>query len=137
MQATSLAVTPHSWAMGVADARRRALGFSLAYYLGVSAGLYMAWVSCTAAGAFLGPRIGDLEQYGFDMAFTAAEIHRNGTVGIQRDPGLISQGQGAYLPRRTDVIGAQIIEPAHGLPARKYANHQQQARRNGGRQDQG
>ena len=67
----------------------------------------------------------------FDMAFTAAEIHRNGTVGIQRDPGLIGQGNGAYLPRRTDVIGAQIIEPAHGLPARKYANHQQQARRNG------
>ena len=40
---------------------------SLPYYMGVSAGLYMAWVSCTAAGAFLGPRIGDLEQYGFDQ----------------------------------------------------------------------
>ncbi|AEF90075.1 AzlC family ABC transporter permease [Delftia sp. NA_296.1] len=61
-----------SWALALADAQRSAARrVSLPYYMGVSAGLYMAWVSCTAAGAFLGPRIGDLEQYGFDMAFTA------------------------------------------------------------------
>ena len=29
-----------SWAMGLADAKRRAAGFSLPYYLGVAAGLY-------------------------------------------------------------------------------------------------
>lgn len=61
-----------SWALALADARRSAARcVSLPYYLGVSAGLYMAWVSFTALGAFLGPAIGDLERYGFDMAFTA------------------------------------------------------------------
>ncbi|WP_288417208.1 AzlC family ABC transporter permease, partial [uncultured Stenotrophomonas sp.] len=60
-----------SWAMGVADARRRALGFSLAYYLGVSAGLYTVWVACTALGAIVGPMLGDIHAYGFDMAFPA------------------------------------------------------------------
>ena len=60
-----------SWAMGVADARRRALGFSLAYYLGVSAGLYTVWVACTALGAIVGPLLGDIHAYGFDMAFPA------------------------------------------------------------------
>ncbi len=60
-----------SWAMGVADARRRALGFSLAYYLGVSAGLYTVWVACTALGAIIGPLLGDIHAYGFDMAFPA------------------------------------------------------------------
>ena len=60
-----------SWAMGLADARRRASGFSLPYYLGVSAGLYLMWVSCTALGGLLGPVIGDVSAYGFDMAFPA------------------------------------------------------------------
>lgn len=61
-----------SWALALADAQRSAgRRISLPYYLGVSAGLYMTWVSFTALGAFLGPKIGDLEQYGFDMAFTA------------------------------------------------------------------
>lgn len=60
-----------SWAMGVADARRRALGFSLSYYLGVSAGLYTVWVACTALGAIVGPMLGDIHAYGFDMAFPA------------------------------------------------------------------
>ena len=60
-----------SWALGLADARRRASGFSLPYYLGVSSGLYTVWVSCTALGALLGPVIGDVSAYGFDMAFPA------------------------------------------------------------------
>jgi 4-azaleucine resistance transporter AzlC len=65
-----------SWAMGLADARRRAAAgvcnaFSLPYYLGVSAGLYLTWVVATAAGAALGPRFGNVEAYGFDMAFPA------------------------------------------------------------------
>ncbi|MFL5336500.1 MAG: AzlC family ABC transporter permease [Geminicoccaceae bacterium] len=60
-----------SWAMGLADARRRASGFSLPYYLGVSAGLYFMWVSFTALGALLGPVIGDVSAYGLDMAFPA------------------------------------------------------------------
>lgn len=61
-----------SWAMALADARRRAAAhISLAYYLGVSAGLYLTWVLFTAAGAALGPVLGEVERYGFDMAFTA------------------------------------------------------------------
>lgn len=65
-----------SWAMALADLRDRLTAtpppvFSLPYYLGVSAGLYPTWVLSTALGAALAPVIGDLEAYGFDMAFTA------------------------------------------------------------------
>ncbi|MDD3800508.1 MAG: AzlC family ABC transporter permease [Novosphingobium sp.] len=61
-----------SWAMALADAQRQAARrISLTYYLGVSAGLYLTWVVFTATGAALGPIIGDVERYGFDMAFTA------------------------------------------------------------------
>lgn len=59
-----------SWALGLADARRHRR-FSLRYYLGVSAGLYLTWIACTALGAALGPLIGDVRAYGFDMAFAA------------------------------------------------------------------
>ncbi|MFV0296634.1 MAG: AzlC family ABC transporter permease, partial [Hyphomicrobiaceae bacterium] len=65
-----------SWAMGLADARQRQpLGmrhcFSLSYYLGVSAGLYLTWITFTTVGAAVGPMIGNIEAYGFDMAFPA------------------------------------------------------------------
>lgn len=61
-----------SWAMALADAKQRCTKvISMAYYLGVSAGLYFTWVTFTAIGAVLGPVIGDIERYGFDMAFTA------------------------------------------------------------------
>ncbi|OSZ64938.1 branched-chain amino acid ABC transporter permease [Sphingomonas sp. IBVSS2] len=65
-----------SWAMGLADARLgaeagRSQPFSLAYYFGVSIGLYATWVVFTALGALLGPVLGDITRYGFDMAFPA------------------------------------------------------------------
>lgn len=65
-----------SWAMGLADARRRegegrAVPFSLDYFMGVSIGLYLTWVLFTAIGALIGPRLGDVTAYGFDMAFPA------------------------------------------------------------------
>ena len=61
-----------SWAMALADAKKRAARrISLSYYLGVSTGLYLTWVVFTAIGAALGPVIGDVERHGFDMAFTA------------------------------------------------------------------
>lgn len=61
-----------TWAMSLADAQRRAARrASMGYYMGVSAGLYLTWVAFTALGAGLGPVIGDLGRYGFDMAFTA------------------------------------------------------------------
>ncbi len=64
-----------SWAMGIADAQaRRGAGssaFSLPYYVGVSIGLYLTWIAFTAIGAAVGPMIGDVEAYGFHMAFPA------------------------------------------------------------------
>lgn len=61
-----------SWAMALADAnKRKSVQLSVPYYLGVSAGLYLSWVIATWLGAYLGPGIGDLQQFGFDMAFTA------------------------------------------------------------------
>lgn len=65
-----------SWAMGLADVRRRTFAgfrpsFSLAYYLGVSTGLYFAWVVFTTTGVLVGPVMGDVRVYGFDMAFPA------------------------------------------------------------------
>jgi 4-azaleucine resistance transporter AzlC len=61
-----------SWAMSLADAKRRAAHrISLGYYLGVSTGLYVTWVVFTAIGAAMGPVVGDVERYGFEMAFTA------------------------------------------------------------------
>ena len=59
-----------SWAMGLADAKARG-AFSLNYFLGVSAALYLTWVVFTAAGALLGPILGDVSRWGFDMAFPA------------------------------------------------------------------
>jgi predicted branched-subunit amino acid permease len=64
-----------SWAMALADAKSRdgisGTGFSMAYFLGVSAGLYASWVSFTAIGALIGPALGDIGRWGFDMAFPA------------------------------------------------------------------
>lgn len=65
-----------SWAMALADAKARRTeksesAFSLRYFLGVSAGLYVCWVGFTASGALLGPVLGDIERWGFDMAFPA------------------------------------------------------------------
>ncbi|MDU9405469.1 AzlC family ABC transporter permease [Pseudomonas sp. zfem004] len=59
-----------SWAMGLADARRRN-GFSLRYCMGVSLCLWATWVIFTTLGALVGPMLGDLRSYGFDMAFAA------------------------------------------------------------------
>ena len=65
-----------SWAMALADAKARrgdtsASAFSVRYFLGVSAGLYVNWLAFTALGALLGPVLGDLGRWGFDMAFPA------------------------------------------------------------------
>lgn len=59
-----------AWALGIADARR--LGrLSLRYYMGAAIGLYLTWISFTALGSFVGPVMGDVSVYGFDMAFPA------------------------------------------------------------------
>ncbi len=59
-----------AWALGIADARR--LGrLSLSYYMGAAIGLYITWIASTALGSFIGPVLGDVSVYGFDMAFPA------------------------------------------------------------------
>lgn len=59
-----------AWALGIADARR--LGrLSLPYYMGAAVGLYVTWIVSTALGSFIGPVLGDVSVYGFDMAFPA------------------------------------------------------------------
>ena len=65
-----------SWALGLADARQRAAAgitpaFSLRYYVGAALAFYLTWVVFTTLGAVLGPMLGDVETYGFDMAFPA------------------------------------------------------------------
>lgn len=65
-----------SWAVGLADAKRRgelglACAFSAAFYAGVCTALYSMWVIVTTAGAALGPVLGDIKQWGFDLAFPA------------------------------------------------------------------
>jgi 4-azaleucine resistance transporter AzlC len=60
-----------SWALGLADAREGRARFSLGYYMGVSAGLYLTWVVFTTLGALAGPVLGDVTRFGFDMAFPA------------------------------------------------------------------
>ncbi|WP_417760945.1 AzlC family ABC transporter permease [Shewanella sp.] len=61
-----------AWAMGITDCQKRdSMRLSVPFYLGVAACLYSSWVIFTGIGAAVGPLIGDVEQYGFDMAFTA------------------------------------------------------------------
>lgn len=61
-----------SWAMALLDAQeRRSSHVSLPYFLGVSAGLYLTWITFTTIGAVLGPVLGNVERLGLDMAFTA------------------------------------------------------------------
>lgn len=59
-----------SWALGLADARKTG-PFSVRYYLTVALTLYVCWIMFTTVGAALGPVLGDVERFGFDMAFPA------------------------------------------------------------------
>lgn len=92
-----------TWALALADARARgATRLSMPYYLGVAGGLYASWVAFTALGAAIGPRIGDLEQFGFEMAFTAVflVLLRGMWKGVRASrPWLVSLvvSAGAYL----------------------------------------
>ncbi|GBR51624.1 branched chain amino acid ABC transporter [Neokomagataea thailandica NBRC 106555] len=59
-----------TWAISLSDTQKRQR-FSSGYYFGVGWSLYVTWIVSTFLGAYLGGRIGDLTQYGFDMAFPA------------------------------------------------------------------
>ena len=65
-----------SWALALADIRQRAAmgispAFSLSYYVGGALPFYLTWVVFTGLGGVLGPILGDVEGYGFGMAFPA------------------------------------------------------------------
>ena len=65
-----------SWALALADAKQRsangkAASFSVRYFLGASAALYVNWLVFTTLGAFLGPVLGNVDRWGFDLAFPA------------------------------------------------------------------
>ena len=66
-----------SWAMALADARNRQSSegdqncFSMPYYLCLAIGMHITWVGFTTIGAIIGPIIGNIDVYGFDMAFIA------------------------------------------------------------------
>ena len=65
-----------SWALGLTDARERgarssAPRLSLPFYLSLALALYLTWVVFTAVGSVVGPLLGDVERYGFGMAFPA------------------------------------------------------------------
>lgn len=60
-----------SWAIGLTDAKKSGNVLSLGYFFGVALGLYFSWIIFTALGALVGPVLGDVTQYGFDMAFPA------------------------------------------------------------------
>lgn len=65
------------WAISYADTLKRSLShsqsraFSFPYYLGVCISFYPVWVGFSILGTLVGPRLGDIEAYGFAMAFPA------------------------------------------------------------------
>lgn len=61
-----------SWALMFAEIKRSAdKKFNFYFYMGSALALYGIWVLFTAVGALIGPVLGDITQYGFDMAFVA------------------------------------------------------------------
>ncbi|WP_440163056.1 AzlC family ABC transporter permease [Actinobacillus pleuropneumoniae] len=65
-------MTDEVWAMNLADAQKRSeKTISIPYYMGTALSLYVMWISSSMIGAYIGPFVGDLEKYGFDMSFTA------------------------------------------------------------------
>ncbi|OTG82073.1 branched-chain amino acid ABC transporter permease [Acinetobacter sp. ANC 5054] len=66
-----------SWAMSLADAQKKAhhvgyqRAFSMMFYAGLCFALYCMWVGFTTLGAVIGPILGDVHRFGFDMAFPA------------------------------------------------------------------
>lgn len=68
-------MTDESWAMSIADSKKREQAglpaFSYAYYMGTAVVLYVMWISCGFLGSLFGPMLGDVERFGFGMAFPA------------------------------------------------------------------
>ena len=64
------------WAFGLEEARTRdeeyaTAQLSLPFYAGLAGGLYGTWLVSTTVGALVGPRVGNPQVVGLDMAFPA------------------------------------------------------------------
>jgi 4-azaleucine resistance transporter AzlC len=69
-------MSDESWALSYADTRQREdasskIPFSPAFYAGCGATIYLGWLASTTLGAAFSPLLGNIERYGFDMAFPA------------------------------------------------------------------
>lgn len=69
-------MSDESWAVGYADAVKQArsgelIPFSTGFYAACGTLIYIGWLGASAAGAVIGPFLGDVEEIGFDMAFPA------------------------------------------------------------------
>ncbi len=69
-------MSDESWALCLSDTlARTAAGyrrpFSLYFYAGCAGIIYLGWLGSTTLGAAIGPFLGDVDRYGFDMAFPA------------------------------------------------------------------
>lgn len=67
------------WAISYADTLRRSLNntrpaFSWPYYWGACLPVYPVWVGAAVLGTMVGPVLGDIDRYGFAMAFPAVFI---------------------------------------------------------------
>ena len=69
-------MSDESWALSLSDTLERAEAghrrpFSLRFYTGCAGIIYLGWLGSTTLGAVIGPWLGDVDRYGFDMAFPA------------------------------------------------------------------
>ncbi len=69
-------MSDESWALSVSDTLARTQAghrrpFSLRFYAGCAGIIYLGWLGSTTIGALIGPLLGDVDRYGFDMAFPA------------------------------------------------------------------
>ena len=69
-------MSDESWALSLSDTLARAEAghrhpFSLRFYAGCAGIIYLGWLVSTTLGAVIGPFLGDVDRYGFDMAFPA------------------------------------------------------------------
>lgn len=72
-------MTDESWALSLANTTRNkrqhmAEPFSWSYYWGVCLPFYPVWVGASVAGSLIGPHLGNLTAYGFDIVFPAVFI---------------------------------------------------------------
>ncbi len=69
-------MSDESWALSLSDTQERTQAghrrpFSLRFYAGCAGAIYLGWLGSTTAGALIGPLLGNVDRYGFDMAFPA------------------------------------------------------------------